>query len=284
MNCNRVFTGFICLFIGLWILALPASADPTLEVKVTAYDTDGSKVLGEKIVSIEWMEKNLAVQGDGKTHYYHQGPVFSQNKTEQWDREETKNFKDRGAVKGTDVRDLCNLVGGMSPGDEVMIKAIDGYHIEFSYPNIYTPLARQGPIVLCWFNGEDSSEGGERDGTGYPPDYYSGMRLVFFADNSTNPDGKHVFGNWDMHEVMPEKDIHLFENLYPSTSGYTVKWVDEIRVYKGGYHGEPGTIVKSVTQQPVTTPSAPQKSGVPPASTAIAFIAGLGIATVYSRR
>jgi hypothetical protein len=45
---------------------------------------------------------------------------------------------------------------------------------------------------------------------------------------------------------MPDGQIHLFDNLYPSTSGYNVKWVDEVRIYRGGYRGESGTLVKSL--------------------------------------
>ena len=42
---------------------------------------------------------------------------------------ETVNFEDRGAAKDTDVKDLCNFVGGVVPGDEIMIRAVDGYHV-----------------------------------------------------------------------------------------------------------------------------------------------------------
>jgi hypothetical protein len=83
------------------------------------------------------------------------------------------------------------------------------------------------------------------------------MRLVFFADNSTNREGKHVFGNQDMREVMPAETIHLFENLYPSTSGYTVKWVDEIRIYTGGYNGSADLLPKSYQSKMDETYPAP---------------------------
>jgi hypothetical protein len=234
-------------------------ANPTTAVHVVKYAPDGTTVLNETTVDYHWMEANLPVQGDGKTHYYHQGPVFVEDKEQQWDVNETTNFKDRGAVKGTDVKDLCNLAGGMEPGDAVMIKAPDGYHIEFGYENVYTPQPRQGPIVVCWYNGEETSVG-ERQGVGYPPDYYTGMRLVFFADASTNPEGKHVFGNNDMRAVMPPSTIYLFDDLYPSTSGYTVKWVDEVRVYTGGYHGSAGALAKSLQDKSATPATTPQKS------------------------
>jgi hypothetical protein len=226
------------------------------------YALDGSTVLNETTAGYDWLEKNLPVQGDGKTHYYHQGPVFSDDKELQWDANETTNYKDEGAVKGTDLRDLCDLVGGMALGDEVMVKAPDGYHVEFGYENVYNPQPRQGKIVVCWYNGEET-KAGERQGVGYPPAYHTGMRLVFFADTSTNPEGKHVFGNSDMRAVMPPETIHLFEDLYPSTSGYTVKWIDEIRVYAGGYNGSKGALSKSLEEKALVENAAATQTTIP---------------------
>lgn len=244
----------------IFLLVFTVTAAPTTDVHVTKFAPDGSTILDERIVDYRWMESNLPVQGDGLTHFYHQGPVFVDSKEGQWDENETTNFKDMGAVKGTTVRDLCDLVGGMMPGDEVMIKAIDGYHVEFPYENIYSPSPRQGSPVVCWFNGNESVVG-ERQGTGYPPSYHVGMRLVFFADNSTNKDGKNVFGNSDMREVMPSEAIHLFDNLYPSTSGYTVKWIDEVRIYSGGYHGSSDILPKSYeSKMDETYPPPPTRS------------------------
>jgi hypothetical protein len=241
-------------------------AAPTTTVHVVKYGADGTTVLNETTVDYHWMEANLPVQGDGKTHYYHQGPVFTDLKEDQWDRNETTNFKDMGAVKGTAVRDLADLLGSMAPGDEIMIKSGDGYHVEFPYGNIYKPDPRQGAITVAWFNGEESSVG-ERQGTGYPPGYHVGMRLVFFADNSINREGKHVFGNTDMREVMPVETIHLFDNLYPSTGGYTVKWVDEIRIYPGGYNGSADLLPKSYqSKMDETYPAPPTTQPTPTAN------------------
>jgi hypothetical protein len=244
---RRLFCGFTLLLLLLACATYLVHAAPTTEVRVVKYAEDGT-ILNETKVTYKWMEANLPVLGDGFTHYYHQGPVFEGDK---WDPNETANFKDKGAVKGTDITDLCDLVGGMAPGDEVMIHAADGYHIEFSSSNVYDPPPRQGPIVLCWYCGE-GTDVGERQGTGYPPDYAMGMRLVFFADSSTDTEGKHVFGNWDMHECLPEKTYHFYD-LYPSTNGFSVKWVDEIRIYTGGYTGEYGDPAKSM---PTPTPQA----------------------------
>lgn len=256
-----IIKSITCLLVVILLFSLQStvSAAPTTEVHIVKYSSDGITVLNETTISYRWMESHLPVQGDGITHYYHQGPVFVDDKEGQWDVNETTNFKDHGAVKGTDIKDLCDLVGGMQPGDEVMIKAVDGYHVEFGFDNVYNPQPRQGPIVLTWYNGEETSVG-ERQGVGYPPDFFTGMRLIFFADTSVNSEGKHVFGNNDMRVVMPAEKIHLFNELYPSTNGYTVKWVDEIRVYTGGYHGPEGVLAKSLENKADTLPGTTQES------------------------
>jgi len=270
---------FMIAMILLSGLVYAASAAPTTAVHVVKYAAGGTTVLNETTITYQWMEANLPVQGDGKTHYYHQGPVFVDDKEGQWDVNETTNFKDEGSVKGTDVKDLCNLVGGMNAGDEVMIKAPDGYHIEFGYENVYNPLPRQGPIVVCWYNGEETSVG-ERQGVGYPPAYFTGMRLVFFADTSVNRDGKHVFGNNDMRTVMPRETIHLFDDLYPSTSGYTVKWIDEVKVYTGGYHGTKGVLAKSLEDKVATPATTTRKSPLLP----FTCIGGMVLIVLIMRR
>jgi hypothetical protein len=236
-------------------LFIPAAlAAPTTSVHLVKFGPDGTTILNETTVDYQWMEANLPVMGDGVTHYYHQGPVFENDTEARWDAEETTNFKDHGAVKGTAISDLCDLVGGMEPGDDVMIHAVDGYHVEFPYENIYTPEPRQGPPVLCWYMG-DPPQAGERQGEGYVPEYYTGMRLIFFADTSTNAEGLHVFGNTDMRECMPAEMLHLFSDLYPSTNGYTVKWIDEVRVYSDGYSGAGGSPVKSLNDDPADSPA-----------------------------
>jgi hypothetical protein len=255
-------------------------AAPTTAIHVVKYASDGTTVLNETTVTYQWMEANLPVQGDGKTHYYHQGPVFTDIKEDQWDRNETTNFKDMGAVKGTAVRDFSDLVGGMAQDDEVMVKSGDGYHVEFPYANIYSPDPRQGTITVSWYNGEESAVG-ERQGKGYPPDYHVGMRLVFFADNSTNMDRKHVFGNQDMREVMPEETIHLFDNLYPSTSGYTVKWVDEIRIYSGGYNGSADLLPKSYQSKMDETYPAPPAPQSTPTANMYVFLPVFAVMILY---
>jgi len=270
-----------CLIVMILLCGLVngAYAAPTTSLHIVKYAADGTTVLNETTVDYHWMEANLPVEGDGKTHYYHQGPVFTELKEDQWDSKETTNFKDMGAVKGTAVRNLCDLLGGMAPCDEVMVKSGDGYHVEFPYANIYKSDPHQGTITVCWFNGEESGIG-ERQGTGYPPDYHVGMRLVFFADNSTNSAGKNVFGNQDMREVMPAETIHLFDNLYPSTSGYTVKWVDEVRIYSGGYNGSADLLPKSYQSKMDETYPAPPSAQPTPTANPFVFLPFLVILLV----
>jgi len=235
--------GKICiLLVCLCSLSGIVCAEPTTELTVSAYDNE--TILDSVTVDYKWMEENLPVYGDGVTHYYHQGPIFA---GDPWDPEETTNFKDRGAVKGTAIRDLVELVGGMKPNDEVMIKAVDGYHIEFPYDIIYTDEPRRGPLAICWYVGEDADKG-ERQGKGYVPDYHTGMRLVFLADASTNAEGLHVFGNYDMNQTTPSAAHYFYGGLLPSTSGLNVKWIDEIRVYKDGFKGEQGKPIKSLNE------------------------------------
>ncbi|MDD1683584.1 MAG: argininosuccinate synthase [Methanoregula sp.] len=256
------FLPVLVLLVVLAGMVCGAGAAPTTSVRVAKVATDGVTVINETTVDVPWMESHLPVQGDGRTHYYHQGPVFVDDKEGQWDANETTNFKDRGAVKGTDIRDLVGLVGGMMPDDALVISAVDGYRVDFPYRNIYEPQARQGPLVLCWYNGEETPVG-ERQGVGYPPAYHTGMRLVFFADTSTNKEEEHVFGNNDMRGVMPEEKIYLFDNLYPSTSGYTVKWVNEITIYSGGFSSNTTGPAKSAIMVPAKTTAMPAKTPLP---------------------
>jgi len=123
------------------ILVLPVMA-ATTELTITKYANDGTTILAEKNLTYQEMESSLPVEGDGSTHYYHQGPVFIDDpdplKQEQlrWNSGEDTNAvpeKDMGAVKGTDLRDLCNLVGGMSSKDTVKIRAADGFAKTFAY-------------------------------------------------------------------------------------------------------------------------------------------------------
>lgn len=239
-NCERKMreniippARFIICIICILSFSLGACA-ATTSLHIIKYGNDGVTVLKETTVSYEWMEKNLPVQGDGVTHYYHQGPVFLDDPNPEaqemlrWNPPEDKNVqeKDMGAVKGTNLRDLCELVGGMSPGDTVKVRAADGFSREFAYQNVYSFPTRQGPLVVTWWKAD----------AGYVPDYREGMRLVFFADTSTNPWGIHAFGNWDWHESADEEHWYYYrqgDQKYPTTTGLSVQYISDILIYPG---------------------------------------------------
>ena len=188
---------YVVIFI-IFTGCMNGSAAPTTELTVSVLQNNTT--IEESIVDYRWMEEHLPVFGDGITHYFHQGPVFQ---GDPWDPNESVNLRDMGAIKGTRVLDICNLTGGVAEGDEVMIKAVDGYYILFDASTINTPHPQSGPLVITWFNGDESGAG-ERQGYGYVPDYYMGMRLIFCAPE--NPEtGRHVFGNTDMKEALPER-------------------------------------------------------------------------------
>jgi hypothetical protein len=83
---------------------------------------------------------------------------------------------------------------------------------------VYDPEPEQGKMVVCWWKDGDEV-----------PTYDDGMQLVFFAE-TTNGADQYVFGNWDMHETLPEANHHYFGD-YPSSNGLSVKYIDRINVY-----------------------------------------------------
>ncbi len=153
---NKNTISRIILFcVAIVLLASPAMAAGTTQVHVVKYAIDGTSILNETTVDFHWMIVNLPVYGDGATHYYMQGPVFNASITNKWNPEENDPAiltKDFGAAKGTNIKDLCDLVGGMSSGDKyVTLMAPDGFSKSFAYSSVYNPPSRAGPIVLTWY-------------------------------------------------------------------------------------------------------------------------------------
>ncbi len=219
--CMHIRSGTLLSALLLLCLLLPGTAGAaTIEVHLLRYADDGITLIEEKTVDYRWMENNLPVLGDGKTHYFHQGPVFY---GDAWNPTEDTNVqeKDMGAVKGTDLADLCDLVGGMEDGEIVRVKAADGFSKTFPYRNVYEPEARQGPMVVTWYRADD----------GYVPDYREGMRLVFFADTSVNPWGLHIFGVADMQECFDPDYWYFFQPEVPTTTGLSAQYISEIAIF-----------------------------------------------------
>lgn len=283
---RNVAVRFLMLAALLHILAnapAPAvAAGATTELQIVRYAADGATILDEISVSYKWMEENLPVYGDGVTHYYMQGPVFE---GDMWNPGETVNLKDKGAVKGTDTRDLCELVGGMKPGDEVSFVAVDGWHTEFAYENIYEPLERQGLVVLAWYNGTEPASG-EKYGAGYPglDGYHTAMQIIIMA-GTQNEAGQYVFGNEDMRISMPqEKYQHFYQGL-PSTNGLSGKWIARMIIYSQEEPPASETVSQAVATQTLIMPGEAQAENpqsAPPSPSLLTpmlwLILGLGIA------
>ncbi|MBP1928166.1 PKD repeat protein [Methanolinea mesophila] len=195
----------------------PVEAPPLHIVK---YAADGVTVVNETTVTREWMEQNLAVVGDGTTVYRFE--AITSNTSNIWDPEETYpgGYKIANAVKGSRVRDLCELVGGMGSGTDIKFIASDGYETTLPYSSIYTDPAvqeRQGDAILAWY----------ADGN-YVPAYVDGMRLFF------TPGGDHVYGQWDMHETLPSTYWHYYYDQgtqFPSCAGLSAKLITTINIY-----------------------------------------------------
>jgi hypothetical protein len=233
----------LSLIIALLIAMLPAvpvlATAPTTSVTITKYAADRTTVISQVTVSatelatgnvtVNSQTYSCPIQGDGVQHYFTQGPTYVP--TNLWDPSETENLKDKGAPMGTDIKDLCALVGGAGEGDTIQVCAADNYgNTEFPYANVYTPDPRQGKMVICWY---DVNQGDESVPGGFVPTWTNGMLLVFFAE-TTNAAGQHVFGHEDMRTCLPETDWHYYlsEGIqYPSTNGLYVKWVNRINVY-----------------------------------------------------
>ena len=224
--CLLLLTGFVP---GI---GAPVMAADEPSVTVTRYAADGTTILAQETVTCQWMMSNLPVQGDGVTHYYFQGPTFDEANL--WDTTESVNVdsRDYGTCMGTDVKDLCDLVGGAPAGSEVEIKASDNFAKRFAAEDVNSPEDAQGKIVVTWYTAD--TYGGEDTGFVWDGMYVNGPRLVFFADDSVNPWGWHVFGSWDMHETLAEDYWHYYYSgsiLYPSSSGLSVKYVDRVNIY-----------------------------------------------------
>ena len=272
---KQVIFILVVLLLAATVLSAPvlAAEAGTTEVRIAKYANDGKTILNETTVDYHWLEENLPIQGDGVTRYYHQGPVFegvwedehSGEPYDPWNPDEDIQISilykgDFGAVMGTDIKDICDYIGGAEEGDIINLRSRDGYSKKFPYPIIYEPDPRQGPAVLCWYSGAeegpDMREGAKKQGKGYPDTgYVAGMRMIFFADTSTNPWGWHVFGNNDMKECW-DKEYWNYGGTYPSAAGTSPMWINEIRIYS---QEDPGSAATE-TAPPATEVSSPQET------------------------
>jgi PKD repeat protein len=93
--------------------------------------------------------------------------------------------------------------------------------------------ARQGDAILAWYADGD-----------YVPQYTDGIRLFFTPEDL-------VYGQWDMHETLPDTYWHYYYQsyppgdpyypgvLFPSCAGLSAKFVETIEIYStpvGGWN------------------------------------------------
>jgi len=185
-------------------------------IHIVRYDSEGVTVENETTKTITWMEENLDVIGaPNGVRLKFQGPTFDPN--DLWNPEEDTNLeKVNDVVKGTSIRDLCDLVGGVPEGWEVELIASDGYEAKLNYTNLYTPLERQGEAIVAWWTEKD----------GYAPVYDAGPRLFF-----NTPD--RVFGAEDMRVCLAEPYWHYYWQggiQYPSAAGVSNQKIATIRI------------------------------------------------------
>ena len=202
------------------------------QLHIVKYGADGQTIVDEVWIDYTGMMQQFEVIGDGETVYSYQ--AVTMDPTDLWaPLDESKSgTKIANAVKGTRVADLVGLVGGMGEGTDIVFIADDGWETVLPYTTIY-PTAEiyehQGDAVLAWY----------ADGE-YVPGYTDGMRLFFMPEDT-------IFGQWDMHESIPEGYWHYYYQsysesdpvygeyapgiLYPSCAGLSPKYVTEIKVY-----------------------------------------------------
>ncbi|HOV66840.1 MAG TPA: PKD domain-containing protein, partial [Methanoregulaceae archaeon] len=211
------------LLLVLLLVAVPAAAQTT-QVTVIRYESDGTTVADQVTHDVAWMESNLPIFGDGRTPYLFQGPIVESSADDpgKWNPTEDSNLeKVNETIRGSYLKDLCNLVGGVQPGGEVKISASDGFAVRLGYDNVMTPLPRQGPPVIAWWTARE----------GY--NYHEGMRLFFGSDTSVNPYGWHVFGHQDMKETMDDKYWGWYggRGNLPSAAQLSNKFISKIEIF-----------------------------------------------------
>ena len=185
----------------------------TTPLTIIKYADDGVTEISNVTYTWDWMADNLPIYGDGVTEYKFEGLSFPPN--DPWDMAETYpgGFKVTEAMKGTSIRELCDLAGGMDPGTEIKFVATDGWTSKLSYDVIYEPADCVGEPVLAWYS---AGWGGTM------PDYSEGFRIFFATDD-------HIFGQRDMMEGIPFQYWHYNSGL-PSCAGLSAKMVTRIEL------------------------------------------------------
>jgi len=161
---------------------------------------------------------------DSKGPVYMQGPTFN---TSDPYGDAGENMILYYEHNGTYVRNLTDLVGGMSAGDEIAVKASDGMTRYFNHTNVYTPMDRQGQMVLAWWDNQ----------SGAVPTYSEGIRLFIY----TPPASYGVSDSLnltlrDMFYSMAPWYRYNYSGIWPSAKGLSVKYVNQLKIYPPHRH------------------------------------------------
>ncbi|WP_292519863.1 hypothetical protein [Methanoculleus sp.] len=198
----------------------PPQKGGTTEIRVVKYASDGVTIENETTITYQqMMESFTVIGGDNGVRLRFQGPTLISN--DLWNPAEDISIdpaKVDEVVRGTAIKDLCDLVGGVPEGGEVKLVAPDGFKATINYTNIYAPHERQGEAIVAWW--------AERQG--YVPDYSDGMRLFY-----NTSDG--IFGADDMRVCLAEAYWHYFTDSgidYPSAAGVSNKNIATIEIYE----------------------------------------------------
>lgn len=140
----------------------------------TVVRADGDRVEAEAVaVKVELEEPRVAVHGPKGHMEMGLGEIAAMLGCEVVTAFENKfgNLGGQGAYAGVRVAALVDMVGGMRPGQVLVVTSSDGYAQEYAYENVYPSaewLAMQGEMLLAY----------EKDGATHPA-WGEGPRIVF---------------------------------------------------------------------------------------------------------
>jgi len=223
---NRFLKTFLVvtlLLLVCGILVAPVSA-ATQEVTVIKYAANNYSY-AESSVTRNWTEMESSM-----TKAYSNGPVYMQGPT--FDSADPYGTAGQNMIlyyghNGTYVKDLTDLAGGMSAGDEIFVKASDGMTRYFNYTNVYAPASGQGELVLAWW---DSSSGAV-------PGYSEGIRSFFYTPASSYGVSDSLnFTLVEMRDSLAPWYRYNYSTIWPSAKGLSVKYVNQLKIYPPHRH------------------------------------------------
>jgi len=217
MNMKRTATVTLALLLAGLLLVSAASA-ATEEVQVIRYaDNNYSVVEASATRNLTELQLMTNVYSNGQVYF--QGPTFDPD--DPWG-DGGQNMILYYDHNGTYVRNMTDLVGGMNDGDEIRVQASDGMSRYFGYDNVYIPDARQGDMILAWWD----------DQYGFVPDYAEGIRLFFYTPPSTyGVDDSLNLTLRDMQASFDPWYSYNYSGTWPSAKGLSVKYVQYLKVY-----------------------------------------------------